>query len=262
MTLTGKTAIITGGGTGIGEAVSLKLATRGVNVIVNYSRSRTEAEHTATRCAALGVKSVAIRADVTEDDECRRLAADALELAGRIDILVNNAGTSKFARHSDLEALSGEDYLAIYKTNVVGPYQMIRAVTPTMKRAGWGAIVNVASIAGLFGIGSSSAYASSKGALITLTKSMARALAPEIRVNAICPGFVGTRWFKDRMSPEAYVALVKHVEDVTPLAHAGTADEVADGVVFFCAEGAALVTGETLLMDAGAHLDLTLARGA
>ena len=127
MTLTGKTAIITGGGTGIGEAVSLKLATRGVNVIVNYSRSRTEAEDTATRCAALGVKSAAIRADVTEDDECRRLAADAQELAGRIDILVNNAGTSKFARHSDLEALSGEDYLAIYKTNVVGAYQMIRS---------------------------------------------------------------------------------------------------------------------------------------
>jgi 3-oxoacyl-[acyl-carrier protein] reductase len=259
MKLTGKTAIITGGGTGIGESVSLKLAARGVNVIVNYSRSRAEAEDTARRCATLGVTSAAIRADVGEDADCRRLAKDALELTGSVDILVNNAGTSKFARHSDLEALSGEDYLAIYKTNVVGAYQMIRAVTPAMKRDGWGAIVNVASIAGLFGIGSSSAYASSKGALM---KSMARALAPEIRVNAICPGFVGTRWFKDRMSPEAYATLVKRVEDGTPLAHAGTADEVADGVVFFCAEGAALVTGETLLMDAGAHLDLMLARGS
>jgi 3-oxoacyl-[acyl-carrier protein] reductase len=262
MTLTGKTAIVTGGGTGIGESVSLKLAARGVNVIVNYSRSRAEAEHTAARCAALGVKSVAIRADVADDADCRRLAADTLEVAGGIDILVNNAGTSKFARHSDLEALSGDDYLAIYRINVVGAYQMIRAVTPPMKRAGWGAIVNVSSIAGLFGIGSSSAYASSKGALITLTKSMARALAPEIRVNAICPGFVGTRWFRDRMSPDAYTALVKRVEAVTPLAHAGTADEVADGVLFFCAEGAALVTGETLLMDAGAHLDLMLGREA
>jgi 3-oxoacyl-[acyl-carrier protein] reductase len=262
MTLTGKTAIVTGGGTGIGESVSLKLAARGVNVVVNYSRSRAEAEHTAARCAALGVKSVAIRADVADDADCRRLAADALELAGGIDILVNNAGTSKFVRHSDLEALSGDDYLAIYRINVVGTYQMIRAVTPAMKRAGWGAIVNVSSIAGLFGIGSSSAYASSKGALVTLTKSMARALAPEIRVNAICPGFVGTRWFRDRMSPDAYTALVKRVEAATPLAHAGTADEVADGVVFFCAEGAALVTGETLLMDAGAHLDLMLGRGA
>jgi 3-oxoacyl-[acyl-carrier protein] reductase len=262
MKLMGKTAIVTGGGTGIGESVSLKLAARGINVIVNYSRSQAEAEDTARRCAALGVTSAAMRADVAEDADCRRLAKDALELAGSVDILVNNAGTSKFARHADLEALSGEDYLAIYKTNVVGAYQMIRAVAPAMKRAGWGAIVNVASIAGLFGIGSSSAYASSKGALITLTKSMARALAPEIRVNAICPGFVGTRWFRDRMSPEAYAALVERVEDSTPLAHAGTADEVADGVVFFCAEGATLVTGETLLMDAGAHLDLVLARGA
>jgi 3-oxoacyl-[acyl-carrier protein] reductase len=262
MTLAGKTAIVTGGGTGIGEAVSLKLAARGANVIVNYSRSHTEAEHTAARCAALGVKSAAIRADVGEDADCRRLAQDALALAGSIDILVNNAGTSKFVRHSDLEGLSGEDYLAIYKTNVVGAYQMIRAVTPSMKRAGWGAIVNVSSIAGLFGNGSSSAYASSKGALIALTKSMARALAPEIRVNAICPGFVGTRWFKNRMAPDAYAALVKRVEDVTPLAHAGTAEEVADGIVFFCAEGAALVTGETLLMDAGAHLDLMISRGA
>jgi len=262
MTPTGKTAIVTGGGTGIGEAVSLRLAARGVNVIVNYSRSHAEAEHTARRCAALGVEAAAIRADVAEDADCRRLAQEALDLAGGIDILVNNAGTSKFVRHSDLEGLSGEDYLAIYKTNVVGAYQMIRAVTPAMKQAGWGAIVNVSSIAGLFGIGSSSAYASSKGALITLTKSMARALAPEIRVNAICPGFVGTRWFKDRMGPDAYAALVERVEAATPLAHAGTAEEVADGVVFFCAEGATLVTGETLLMDAGAHLDLSLGRGA
>ena len=150
--------------------------------------------------------------------------------------------------------------MSVLASGDVGAYQMIRAVAPAMKRDGWGAIVNVASIAGLFGIGSSSAYASSKGALITLTKSMTRALAPEIRVNAICPGFVGTRWFKDRMSPEAYAALVKRVEDVTALAHAGTTDEVADGVVFFCAEGAALVTGETLSIDAGAHLDLMLAR--
>jgi 3-oxoacyl-[acyl-carrier protein] reductase len=262
MNLKGKTAIITGGGTGIGEAVSLRLAARGANVIVNYSKSRAEAEDTAKRCAALGVTSAALQADVGEDADCRRLATNALEKTGSIDILVNNAGTSKFARHSDLEALSGDDYMAIYKTNVVGAYQMIRAVTPAMKQAGWGAIVNVASIAGMFGIGSSSAYASSKGALITLTKSMARALAPEIRVNAVCPGFVGTRWFKDRMDQAAYEALVKRVEGTTPLAHAGTPDEVADGVVFFCAEGATLVTGETLLMDAGAHLDLMLARGS
>jgi 3-oxoacyl-[acyl-carrier protein] reductase len=112
----------------------------------------------------------------------------------------------------------------------------------------------------MFGNGSSSAYAASKGALITLTKSMARALAPEIRVNAICPGFVGTRWFKDRMDQAGYDAIVKRVEGMTPLRHAGTPEDIAEGVVFFCAGATATVTGEALLMDAGAHLALEMAR--
>lgn len=197
MDLNGRTAIVTGGGTGIGAAASLKLAARGAAVIVGYSRSREAAEETAQACRALGVSALTVQADVAKDGEAQRLADAALEATGRIDILVNSAGATTFARHADLDAVSGEDFVRLYRVNVVGAYQTIRAAAPAMEVAGRGAIVNVASMASLFGSGSSSAYACSKGALITLTRSMVRALAPETRVNAVCPGFVGTRWFKD-----------------------------------------------------------------
>ncbi|MFD0848986.1 SDR family NAD(P)-dependent oxidoreductase [Sphingosinicella xenopeptidilytica] len=260
MDLQGKTAIVTGGGTGIGEAVSLKLAARGANVIINYRSSAMEAEEAAERCQRLGVKAVAAKGDVGEDRDCRALAHIAQELGGSIDMLVNNAGTTKFAAHSDLDALSADDFLSIYRTNLVGAYQMIRAVTPAMKAAGRGSVVNIASIAGLFGGGSSTAYSSSKGALINLTKTMARALAPTIRVNVVCPGFIATRWYENRLPPAEYQALLRRMIDVLPLRHSGTAEEVADGVIFLLAEGANLVTGETLIMDSGAHLELAMSR--
>ncbi|CAN0494176.1 unnamed protein product, partial [Phaeothamnion confervicola] len=144
----------------------------------------------------------------------------------------------------------------IYGLNVVGPYQMTRAVTPAMKAQGKGAIVNVSSIAGVTGIGSSIAYAASKGALNTMTLSLARALAPEIRVNAVCPGFIGTRWFSDRMDDAGFQGMVEQQRKITPLKRAGTPDDIADSVVFFCAEGAEHITGETLLTDAGMHLNM------
>ena len=260
MDLKGKTAIVTGGGTGIGEAVSLRLASRGANVIVNYRTSAGEAERTAGRCREHGVAAAAVGGDVGEDRDCRLLAEAALDLGGSIDILVNNAGATKFAANADLDALCADDFLSIYRTNLVGAYQMIRAVAPAMKAAGRGAVVNVASIAGLFGGGSSTAYSSSKGALINLTKTMARALAPAIRVNVVCPGFIATRWYEDRLSREEYKALLQRMSDVLPLRQPGTAEEVADGIAFLCAEGANLITGETLIMDGGAHLELALSR--
>ncbi len=237
MDIKGKTAIVTGGGTGIGEATSLLLAERGCNVVVNYSRSKAEAEATAKACAAKGVKAVAMQADVSEDADCRRIAKDTADQFGRIDILVNNAGKTKFNAHANLEGLTTEDFLDIYKTN------------------GAGAVVNVSSVAGMFGVGSSAAYAASKGALITLTKSMARALAPEVRVNAVCPGFVGTRWFKDRAeSAEAYEKTLERIAANSLMKHAGMPEDIAEGIVFFCSGAMAVVTGETLLMDAGSHL--------
>lgn len=260
MNLSGKAAIITGGGTGLGAAAALKLAERGVNIAINFSRSAKEAEETAAAIRDKGVKALCVKADVRDDADCRAFAAEAHKAFGRIDMLVNNAGITRHARHSDLDALSAQDFLDIYHVNVVGPWHMVRACLPALKASGFGTVVNVASVAGKFGVGSSPAYAASKGALITLTQSMARALAPEVRVNAIAPGFIGTRWFKDRLGADGYAAMVGQVEGAMPLRKAGTPEEVADWIVFLCAEGAQLTTGEAILIDAGAHLDLRIGR--
>jgi len=223
---------------------------------VNYTKSVKEAEETLGLAKAKGADAILAQGDVANDDDCRRLAKQALDRWGRIDILVNNAGTTKFADHGDLDALSAEDFLNIYKVNVVGAFQMIRACAPHLKANNFGRIVNVSSIAGIMGVGSSVAYAASKGALNTMTKSLARALAPEIRVNAVCPGFIGTRWFSERFGPETYARIVDHNVQSVPLHRAGTPEDVADAVVFFCGEGAVHITGEMLLSDAGHHLAL------
>jgi len=261
--LSGRTAIVTGGGTGIGRATSLTLAARGADVAVNYRVSRDAAEDTARECRALGVQAVAIAADVSVDDDCRRLVAEAAkELDSEVDLLVNNAGATKFVPHTHLDGLSDEDFATIYRVNVIGAYQMIRAVAPGMRAAGGGAVVNVASIAGLFGGGSCAAYGASKAALLNLTRTLARALAPEIRVNAVCPGFVGTRWYEDRLSSEDYAAVVREVAETVPLERAPTPEDMAGGIAFFCSADAAVITGETLIVDAGAHLDQAMSRRA
>ncbi len=252
-----KVALVTGSATGIGAAAALKFAKRGLKLVINYSKSAGEAEETRAACAAEGVEAIAVQADVSRDADCRKLAEAALDAFGRIDVLVNNAGTTKFADHGDLDALEAEDFQHLYAVNVIGPYQMIRAAAPAMKAQGKGAVVNVSSIAGVAGIGSSVAYAATKGALNTMTLSLARALAPEIRINAVCPGFVGTRWFRDRFGEEGFQGLVRHMENATPLKLAGTPELVADSIVFLGLEGAEHITGETLLTDAGSHLNLT-----
>jgi len=181
------------------------------------------------------------------------MAQAAIDRWGRIDGLINNAGTTKFVNHTDLEGLTAEDFQRIYAVNVIGAYQMTRAVAPQMKAQGRGAIVNVSSIAGVMGIGSSIAYAASKGALNTMTLSLARALGPEIRVNAICPGFIQGRWLRSGLGDAAYEAALAQQERTTPLRRAGTPEEMAQAAVWFI-EGADLVTGELLIVDAGAHL--------
>ncbi len=257
MRLDGKAAIVTGSATGIGAAVALKLALRGASVVINYTKSRSEAEETQAAIQKIGAQTILVQADVSNDADCRRMAKAAEDAFGRIDILVNNAGSTKIVDHADLEGLAAEDWLRIYSTNVVGAFQMIRACAPAMKRQGFGAVVNVSSIAGVAGIGSSVAYAASKGAMNTMTIDLARALAPEIRVNAVCPGFVATRWFKDSLGQAAHDKMVAGQQKITPLRRAGTPQDVAESVVFFCAEGAQHITGEFLLVDAGLHLSLT-----
>ena len=197
-----------------------------------------------------------MRADVSNDDDCKKLVKETIDAFGKVDILVNNAGTTKFADHTKLEKLSDEDFINLYKVNVIGPYQMIRAVEPFMKKNGFGSVVNISSIAGKTGIGSSIAYAASKGALNTMTLSLAKALGPEIRVNTVCPGFIGTGWFENRFGKETYERIKKDQENITPLNKAGTPNDIADSAVFFCLEGSEHITGETLISDAGMHLNL------
>jgi|SRR4051794_2101597 3-oxoacyl-[acyl-carrier protein] reductase len=250
----GKVAVVTGGGTGLGAAVARRLAGRGARVAITYSRSAEEAGATAQECRALGVDAVAVRGDVGDDTACRAVAAEVAGRWGRIDVLVNNAGRTRIVAHSDLDALTAEDFELSYRTNVIGTYQMTRAVAPHMREVGYGAVVNVSSTSSLDGEGSSMAYAASKGALNTLTLSLSRALAPEIRVNAVIPGFIGTRWFSGPLGEQRYGELVARVEQTTPLRRAGSPEDIAVSVVFLCDEGAEHITGTTLVADAGASL--------
>ncbi|MBW1849768.1 MAG: SDR family oxidoreductase, partial [Deltaproteobacteria bacterium] len=162
-------------------------------------------------------------------------------------------GTTKFCNHHNLDGLTHEDFTRIYGVNVIGPYQMTRAIAPHMKKTGNGAIVNVASTAALTGIGSSIAYAASKGALVTMTLSLARVLGPEIRVNAVCPGFIQSRWLMEGHGKENYEMIKKYVEDGSPLGATATPEIVAEAILYFIS-GASITTGETLIIDGGFHL--------
>jgi 3-oxoacyl-[acyl-carrier protein] reductase len=257
-------AIVTGGGTGIGASVVRKLAAQGVRCVINYASSRGEAEALA---AEVGNGAIVVQADVVDDAACRALAAAAMNAFGRIDFLVNNAGRTKFANHEDLEALMAEDFIDIYRLNTIAPFQMIRACAPAMKAGyerggGTGAVVNVASVAGVFGNGSSVAYAASKGALVTMTKSLARALSPAIRINAVAPGYVGTGWFEKRLGEEGFAALNASIASKTPLGIAAGPEDISGPIVMLLGRDARAISGETMLIDAGAHLDVGLSRRA
>jgi len=249
----GGVTIVTGSATGVGAAAAKLLASKGCNVVVNYTKSEAEAQATAAACEALGVQAILCQADVAKDEDCRRMVSAAMDRWGRVDGLINNAGTTQFVNHANLEGLTADDFHRIYSVNVIGPFQMTRAVVPHMKAAGRGAIVNVSSIAGVMGVGSSVAYTASKGALNTMTLSLARVLGPEIRVNTIAPGFIQGRWLRGGMGDDAYEAAVAAQERTTPLHRAGTPEDMAEAAVWFI-EGATNITGEILIVDAGAHL--------
>jgi 3-oxoacyl-[acyl-carrier protein] reductase len=245
--------IVTGSATGTGAACAVQLARKGCRVVVNFTKSQNEAADTVEKCRSAGADAIAVRADVASDADCQLLARTALDKWGKIDGLINNAGITKFAPAADLDALSGEDFQRIYAVNVIGPYQMIRACAPAMKKQGAGAIVNISSISGVMGIGSSTAYVASKGALNAMTLALARSLAPAIRVNAVCPGLIETRWHQSRFSPEDYAKFKAGYEKSVPLAKASSPDDIAEVAVWLL-EGAAHVTGETILVDGGLHL--------
>jgi 3-oxoacyl-[acyl-carrier protein] reductase len=252
--LKGKAAIVTGSSSGIGASVALGLARRGADVVVNYSKSAKEAGEVAAEIRKTGARVAVAQGNVALDADCRKIAAAAVDAFGRIDILVNNAGTTKFAGHRDLDALTAEDFAGIYAVNVIGAFQMVRACVDHLRKSDDGAVVNVSSIAGIEGIGSSVAYAASKGALNTMTLSLARALAPEIRVNAVCPGLVATPWFTERFGSQVFDRVKDNYAKAAVLGRVADGDEIAKSVIFLASPDSRNITGETLLSDGGFRL--------
>ncbi|MBV9559815.1 MAG: SDR family oxidoreductase [Bradyrhizobium sp.] len=258
MSSEGYCAIVTGSASGLGAATAAMLAKPGARIVVNYSNSRKEAEATAELCRKQGAEVVVVQGDVSRDEDCRRIVAAAAPW-GRLDALVNNAGTTKHVAHDKLDELSAEDFQRIYAVNTIGPFQMLRAARSLLeagaKAAGKpAAVVNVSSVAGISGTGSSIAYAASKGALNTMTLSLARAMAPAIRVNTVCPGYIDTPWFTKGRG-EAGAKLVRDsVVAKVPLKVASTAEDIAQLVCFLATPLSGNMTGEVVRMDAGMHL--------
>jgi 3-oxoacyl-[acyl-carrier protein] reductase len=244
--------IVTGSSSGVGASTARQLAARGTNVVINYSRSVDAAERVAEECRELGAEVLVCQADVSKDSDCQRMVEDTLSRWGRLDILVNNAGTTKFVTHSDLAGLDHQDFQDIYAVNVIGAFQMVRAAQDALTASGDASIVNVASIAGVKGVGSSIAYAASKGALITMTKSLARVMGPSIRVNAVCPGFIEGDWLAEGMGQAVYEQTLSFLRAKTPLQTTCTADSVAESILSFI-DGHSVVTGQHLILDGG-HL--------
>ena len=248
----GLVAIVTGAGTGIGAACATAFAARGCRIAVSYQSSGAGAGQTVAQCQALGVEAVSIQGSVADDDQCRRIVEETMDAFGRVDLLVNNAGVTRFADQKDLEALDNADFDQIMSVNVTGSYQMTRAAVPYLKKSDRAAVVNVSSHSGMSGIGSSMAYAASKGALNTMTLSLARNLAPSIRVNAVCPGFVDTKWLSGKLSEEALSAFKKKVAAASPLQTIVTPADVAEAVCWLGLQ-ALSITGQLLVIDGGTH---------
>ena len=238
-----RVALITGGGTGIGKEVALGLAAQGVGTVLNYSRSEKEAAETAELVRARGVSCLPHRANVADDHEVRAMIGAIVERLGRLDYVVNAAAVTDFVPLADLEGLKEESWDRTLAVNVKGVFFVCRAAAPHLKQA-QGSIVNIASVAGLNGRGSSIAYSASKAAVIAMTKSLAQALAPEVRVNSVAPGPVMTRWQAGRE------AAVKKIAMGTPLAKVCGPEDVA-AVVVPLLLSAGMMTGQTVVVDGG-----------
>jgi 3-oxoacyl-[acyl-carrier protein] reductase len=248
-----RVAIITGAGSGIGAETARQLAARGWRVVINYRANREPAEAVAEQCRASGGDAIAVQADVSEDAACKALVQAALARFGRIDALMNNAGETKVAPAADLDALSGDDFMRLYRNNVVSVYQMTRAAASALGESGHGSVVNIGSRAGVTGGGTSTAYAASKAAVHTLTKSLARVLGPAVRVNCVAPGYVDTGWHvRGRGQEHADKAKAGMIAKAA-LKKVVTAQEMAEMCVLLLAGGTAM-TGEVVFMDGGVHL--------
>ncbi|MEJ6022895.1 SDR family NAD(P)-dependent oxidoreductase [Ramlibacter sp. PS4R-6] len=245
-------AIVTGSASGVGAATALKLAQRGWNVVINYSKSEKEAQETQAACQSAGAHTLLAKGNVASDDDCRAIAAAAVQRWNRIDALVNNAGTSVFGEDAKWDNIDAEVFQRILAVNTLGTFQMLRACLPQLKAAK-GAVVNVSSVAGALGIGSSVPYVASKGAVNSLTLHFARQLAPDIRVNAVCPALITSPWFDKGMGEGGLEKAIAATEAHTPLRKPSTPEDVAEAIVFLIV-GAPTITGELLMIDGGTHL--------
>jgi 3-oxoacyl-[acyl-carrier protein] reductase len=239
-----KVVLVTGGGTGLGRAMCLHFAREGAAVIVNYSKSEERAKETVDRIDAMGGQAAAVQADVSRDSQARQLIEKAVARFGRLDILINNAGWTRFIPHNELEKLSEEVLENTWSVIVKAPIYTIRAAVPHLKKNGAGSVINITSSAVYTAMGSSVIYCAAKAALASITKSLARSLAPEIRVNAIAPGFVDTGFVN--WSPE----VLAHLKRKTRLGRPVVAEDIADAAVFLAADANAS-TGQTILVDGG-----------
>jgi 3-oxoacyl-[acyl-carrier protein] reductase len=258
MSKDGLYAIVTGSASGLGAATAAILARGGARIVVNYSSSQKEAEQTADTCRKAGAEVVVVQGDVSRDEDCKKIVAAAAPW-GRLDALINNAGVTKHVPHGDMDGLSAEDFQRIFGVNTIGPFQMVRAARALLeagaKASGRAStVVNVSSVAGISGVGSSIAYAASKGALNTITLSMARALAPLIRVNTVCPGYIDTPWFTKGRGVAGAAQVRDSVVAKVPLKVASTAQDIANLVCFLATPSSSNMTGEVVRMDAGSHL--------
>lgn len=249
MTSTNPVALVTGSGTGVGRACILRFAKLGYDVVVNYSRSRDEAETTRKEAEDLGASALCIQANVANESEVVDMIAETQAKFNRLDVLVNNAARTHFIAHQDLDSLTEEKWDQLLAVNTKGPFFCIKAAADLLSAGDGGAVVNVSSVAGMSGIGSSIAYAASKAALNTMTLSFARSLAPKIRVNAILPGPIDSRWIREGNNNWDLQEMTANF----PIPRPSSPDDIADGVVYLAC-GTSMTTGQLLVIDGGQSL--------
>ena len=243
--LKGKVAIITGGSTGIGREIALSISKEGASVAINYSRSKIEAEETGEEIRKIGTRAMLIQADISKEDDVINMMKKVYTNFGRLDMLVNNAGYTEFVPHKDLQSLTEEMWNKIFSVNVKGNYFCSKEVVIYMLKNGGGSIINIAGTAGITGLGSSIAYCASKAAIISLTKSLALSLAPEIQVNAISPGVVeNTRWCRGKED------FNKIARKETPMKRLARTTDIAETAVFLFTSSH-FITGQNIIVDGG-----------
>ena len=239
--------LITGAATGVGRQCARRFAASGFDVVINYlGPDQGDAEQTKRLVMEESARGVLMKCDVSCDIDVRGMAAAIDAEFGCLDALVNCAGTTEFVQHEDLEGMTEEAWDRILAVNTKGPFFVVRACIPLLKRQAQAAIVNVASVAGISGAGSCLAYCASKGALNTMTKSLARALAPEIRVNAVCPGPIDSGWLRRGMTEQQ----MKNRVENFPIPRLAQPDDVVDAI-HYLATGTSLTTGQILVVDGG-----------